>query len=73
MPNWIEKTTAGILVCALCGSIVFQMIELFTCSNKFCIKHDDEQVKTYTITQNMNASAVQIGTPSPSAPPVKNS
>lgn len=47
MPNWVEKTIKGALICAICGSQVLQFGQLFTCTGKECSKHDDEPIRQH--------------------------
>lgn len=41
MPNWINKTKFGTLVCVLCGSQVIQTLGIWSCLDRVCEKHTD--------------------------------
>lgn len=45
MPDWIEKTKSGTLICALCGSLIVQDICVWSCSHIHCVKHADLPVE----------------------------
>lgn len=44
MPNWINRTIDGTLICIFCGSVVAYLYSSFVCTNPQCEKHDDEPV-----------------------------
>ena len=62
MPEWVRKTIKGILICTFCGSLVAQIGRIWTCTDVYCVKHDDEQARQYRIINYWNDSPVASGT-----------
>lgn len=62
MPNWVEKTVKGVLICTFCGSLVFQFGQSYSCTDESCTKHEDEPIRQYQITTGWHDTRMALGT-----------